>query len=185
MFSNANHNTHFYEQDQEVCKDLERSVHRLKATTPVHCCNGETAIAKICVTLESRCVIILDPFSISDAARRKSYASILKATVLRQSAPSLPFFYSWGKSHASDALQYRRGVQSNHPVWALRSIIAAEAIEILWYHERHYLMWVVVPPAIREQIQGELEVRVEEVRSTLFKDAGDGDNHSWVVRQLR
>ena len=47
------------------------------------------------------------------------------------------------------------------------------------------LMWVVVPSDIREQIQGEPKVRLEEVRSTLFEDAGGDDDHNWVVRQLR
>jgi hypothetical protein len=46
-------------------------------------------------------------------------------------------------------------------------------------------MWGVVPPDIREQIQGELKVRVEEVRSTLFKDASGDDDHNWVVRKLQ
>jgi hypothetical protein len=185
MLSDGRHDTHFYEQDQEVSKDLECSVHRLKATASIHCCDGEAAIAQICASFDSRSVIILDPFSISGSARKRNYACILKTTACLASAPLLLFFYSWGKTHAGEALKYRRRVETDHPIWALRNLISANAIEILWYHERHYLMWVIVPSEIREQIQAELKVRVEEIRSTLFRDTGVDDEHRWIVRQLK
>ena len=184
LLSDPKHYTHFYEKDNEVSTGLQSWVRRLKTDAKVLACNGEAAIARICPSLDSRCLVVLDPFSISGKATTIAYASILRAVAEKPSAPLLVFFYSWGKSGARHALRYRHGQKCDHPIDALRQVIRSRAIELLWYYQRHYVMWVVVPPELRAGLHGELACRLEEIRSTLFQDARADDDHSWVVMPL-
>ncbi len=185
LLSDPKHYTHFYEKDKEVSTGLQSWVHCLKTDADVLACNGEAAIARICGRMDSRCLIVLDPFSISGKATTAAYSSILRAAAAKRSAPLLVFFYSWGKSGARHALRYRHGQKGDHPIDSLREIIRSRAIELLWYYKRHYLMWVVVPSEVQAELYRELVFRMEEIRAALFQDARADDNHTWMIMPLK
>jgi len=182
MLMDEKHDAHFYETD--VCADLESRVKPLKGNAHIYCpCDGEKAIAQQCERLDSHCIVILDPFDLpATGARLEYYKQILRAVANQAAAPALLFFYAWGSRHSSDARDFRSGRRSGKPVEELRDIIGQQAIEILWCRRRHYAMWVVVPPAIRQKLFRELDVRVEEIKELLrVKDTGS-DLKRWVVR---
>jgi 23S rRNA A2030 N6-methylase RlmJ len=183
ILSDPKHSIRFYEKDKEVSTGLQSWACRLKTDAKVLACDGEAAIARICGTFNSNCLVLLDPFSIPKTTT--AYPLILRAAAKKGPAPLLIFFYSWGKRFASNALRYRHGQTSDHPIDSLRGIIGARAIELLWYHKRQYLMWVVVPSEVRAELHREFAHRMEEIRSTLFQDAGADDDHSWVVVPLK
>ena len=69
-------------------------------------------------------------------------------------------------------------------MWALRKVVTSYAIEVLWFHRRHYLMWVVVPSQFRNGTQVQIDGGVEEIRRTVFERSRCDADHEWLVRQI-
>jgi hypothetical protein len=137
--------------------------------------DGEAHIERSIASLDSRDVILLDPFAMwrqpGDRKRRNRYPRIFDQLLALPEPPQLLLFWTWGRAFpvADGDLQGTNAPVTNG-YQELRQVLHSgnrHIVRVSWRWGLQFAMWVVLPPSHLEPFALTLRQRCDEIRDHL------------------